>query len=45
MRQKHLYPISFILIFGAAGLLALSEIISAGQTGAIGQAPNIASAH
>jgi hypothetical protein len=43
MRQKHLYPIAFILIFGAAGLFALSEMTGALQTVAVGQTLSIAS--
>jgi hypothetical protein len=45
MRQKHLYPVAFILIFGAAGLFALSGIIGALQTVAVGQTLGIASPH
>jgi hypothetical protein len=43
MRQKHLYPILFILMFGTAGVFTLSEIIGAHQTVVIRQTLNIAS--
>jgi hypothetical protein len=45
MRQKHLYPIAFILIFGAAGLFVVSEILSVVQTDAIGKTLTISLQH